>query len=93
MPDTDRHRTRVWISGSVQGVFFRDSTRQKAKQLDLAGWVTNRPDGRVEAVFEGPEDAVRQAVDWCSKGPENARVENVSTEDEPPENLSGFEVR
>ena len=93
MPDTDYHRTHVWISGDVQGVFFRDSTRQKAKELDLTGWVTNRPDGRVEGVFEGPKDAVQKAVAWCANGPENARVENVSTEDETPENLSGFEVR
>ena len=95
MTDTsdERRRTRVLISGEVQGVFFRDSTRQIAERLNLAGWVTNLPDGRVEAVFEGPPDAVQNAVEWCSEGPEQARVEDVSTESETPESLTGFEVR
>lgn len=95
MSDTnnERHRTRVLVSGDVQGVFFRDSTRQQANRLGLVGWVRNLPDGDVEAVFEGPEDAVRQAVEWCAHGPEHAHVENVSAEHESPENLSGFEVR
>ena len=95
MSDTnnDRQRARVRVSGDVQGVFFRNSTRQQANRLGLAGWVRNLPDGRVEVVFEGPEDSVRRAVEWCRQGPEHAHVEEVSTEREAPEDLSGFEVR
>lgn len=95
MSDTnsEHHRARVLVSGDVQGVFFRDSTRQQAERLGLAGWVRNLPDGRVEAVFEGPADAVRQAVEWCRTGPDNARVEDVSTQDEEAEGLTGFEAR
>ncbi|MGI8865958.1 MAG: acylphosphatase [Rubrobacteraceae bacterium] len=89
----DHKRAHVFIAGRVQGIFFRDSTRQQANRLGLTGWATNLPDGRVEAVFEGPENAVREAVDWCAHGPEQAHVEDVSTEYEPPENLSGFEIR
>ncbi len=89
----ERQRTRVLISGEVQGVFFRDSTRQQAKRLNLSGWVTNLPDGRVEAVFEGPPDAIHEAVEWCREGPEHAHVEDISTEHEASEDLAGFEVR
>ena len=86
-------RTRVLVSGRVQGVFFRGSTREKAQQLGLSGWVRNLPDDRVEAVFEGDTDRVEEMVSWCGQGPPDAQVQNVSTEDEEPENLSGFEVR
>ena len=86
-------RTRVLVSGHVQGVFFRDSTREKAQALGLAGWVRNLPDGRVEAVFEGDGDRVEEMVSWCKDGPPEARVQDVSTENEEPENLEGFEVR
>lgn len=100
MNDTDdtrtnnpRRRTRVLVSGRVQGVFFRDSTREKAQALGLSGWVRNLPDGTVEAAFEGDEDRVAEMVSWCGDGPPEARVENVSAEDEEPEHLEGFEVR
>ena len=86
-------RTRVLVSGHVQGVFFRDSTREKAQALGLAGWVRNLPDGRVEAVFEGKDDRVEEMVSWCKYGPPEARVQDVSTKSEDPENLGGFEVR
>ncbi len=86
-------RTRALISGRVQGVFFRDSTREKAEALGLSGWVRNLPDGRVEAVFEGDPDRVREMVAWCESGPSSADVDDVSVEDETPEGLSGFEVR
>jgi acylphosphatase len=90
----DTERTRVRVSGRVQGVFFRDSTREKAESLALAGWVRNTPDGAVEAVFEGPEESVREMIEWCEAGPPQAEVENVETNFEPPENdLSAFEVR
>ena len=94
MQGKDLERAHVRISGRVQGVFFRDSTRQKAEDLTLAGWVTNLPDGRVEAVFEGPPDRVREMLRWCEEGPRQASVENVDTDiDDPAGDLSGFEVR
>ncbi len=71
---------RVTIAGRVQGVFFRDSTRALATELGVTGWVRNLPDGRVEARFEGPEDAVRRLVEWCRHGPPGARVRDVRVE-------------
>lgn len=86
-------RSRVVVSGSVQGVFFRDTCRRKATERGVAGWVSNRSDGAVEAVFEGEPDAVRALVDWCRQGPRGAEVESVEETDEEPEGLSGFEIR
>lgn len=86
-------RTRALVSGRVQGVFFRDSTREKAEALGLSGWVRNLPDGSVEAVFEGAEVRVAEMIFWCEEGPPNASVQNVATEQEEPEGLDGFEVR
>jgi acylphosphatase len=78
----------------VQGVFFRDSAREKAEGLGLAGWVKNTPDGRVEALFEGPSEKVREMVDWCEHGPSHASVESVDTGfEEARGDLEGFEVR
>lgn len=92
--DNDRERAHVYVSGEVQGVFFRDSARQKAEELGLSGWVTNLTDGRVEALFEGPSKDVRQMVRWCEGGPPHARVQNVDSEyDAARGDLSGFEVR
>jgi acylphosphatase len=90
----NRQRARVRVSGNVQGVFFRDSTREKATQLGLAGWVKNLPDGRVEALFEGPSERVREMVRWCEEGPSHAEVEGVDVVyEETGEDLGGFEVR
>jgi acylphosphatase len=77
----------------VQGVFFRDSTRRQAEKSGIAGWVCNREDGTVEAVFEGDDDAVAQIVDWVREGPGHADVERVDVTEEDPEGLSGFQVR
>ncbi len=94
MQGNDQERAHVRISGEVQGVFFRDSTRQKAGELGLAGWVRNMPDGRVEAVFEGPSERVREMVRWCEEGPQHASVEDVDTNFESSGgDLEGFEVR
>ena len=94
MQSDDHERAHVRVSGQVQGVFFRDSTRQKAEELGLAGWAKNLPDGRVEAVFEGPSEKVREMVRWCEGGPQQASVENVDADFEGPgEDLRGFEVR
>jgi acylphosphatase len=73
-------RAHVYISGRVQGVFFRDSTRHLARRYGVAGWVRNLPDGRVEAVFEGEKDAVQRLIDWCHQGPPGARVDRVDVE-------------
>lgn len=87
-------RAHVLVSGRVQGVFFRDATRQKAQALGLSGWVANMDDGRVEAFFEGDSGAVEEAVRWCGEGPEQAAVEDVDTSYEEPRGESGgFEVR
>ena len=81
------------MHGRVQGVFFRDTTRRRADASGVAGWVSNRPDGAVEAVFEGDSAAVDQLVDFCRSGPSRAEVESVDVVEEEPEGLSGFEVR
>jgi acylphosphatase len=86
-------RRRCVVSGRVQGVFFRDSTRRQAEKAGVAGWVRNREDGTVEAVFEGGDDAVAQIVDWVREGPGHADVERVDVTEEEPEGLSGFQVR
>ncbi len=70
-------RRRVVVRGNVQGVFFRDSARRKAEGRGVAGWVTNRPDGAVEAVFEGDAEAVAALVEFCRRGPRGADVESV----------------
>ena len=70
-------RIHVFVSGKVQGVFFRSSTRDMAKKLCLSGWVRNLPDGRVEAVFEGEGEAIEKMLEWCKSGPEYAKVMGV----------------
>lgn len=86
-------RAHVHVTGTVQGVFFRATTRDKARELGVNGWVRNLPDGRVEAVFEGEQEKVETMVQFCHEGPDAARVEDVQVEDEEPEGLDGFEVR
>ena len=86
-------RRRLVISGEVQGVFFRDSTRAAAEAAGIAGWVRNREDGRVEAVLEGDEGAVERVAAFCRSGPELARVAGVEVTEEAPEGLGGFEIR
>jgi acylphosphatase len=86
-------RRRLVVHGKVQGVFFRDSTREAARNEGVAGWAVNRPDGSVEVVLEGPEDAVDAVAGYVRRGPSSAQVENVESHDEAPEGLSGFEIR
>jgi acylphosphatase len=86
-------RKRVVVHGRVQGVFFRDTTRRHAASRGVAGWVANRPDGAVEAVFEGEPDAIDSLVRFAQEGPRGADVEDVEVFDEEPEGLSGFDVR
>jgi acylphosphatase len=77
----------------VQGVFFRDSARERARAHGVYGWVRNCSDGSVEAVVEGEPEAVERVVRFLRTGPPSARVEDVQIEDEQPEGLSGFHVR
>jgi acylphosphatase len=79
--------------GYVQGVFFRDTTRGQAMTLGVVGWVTNRPDGAVEAVFEGDPESVDRMVELCRRGPGRAVVESLDVSDEEPEGLTAFEIR
>jgi acylphosphatase len=86
-------RRRVVVHGYVQGVFFRDSVRKLAQQRGVSGWVANRPDGTVEAAFEGEPDAVERLLDFCRKGPRGAQVEAVDVTEEEAEGLDGFSVQ
>jgi acylphosphatase len=87
-------RAHIFVSGKVQGVFFRETTRKRANKEGVAGWVKNLRDGRVEAVLEGKEDRVRKMVDWARSGPIWAKIEalDVVWEDYQGE-FSGFEIR
>jgi acylphosphatase len=85
-------RRRVVVSGRVQGVFFRDSCQRAATAAGVAGWVRNRGDGAVEAVFEGDDDAVASMVSWCHNGPSHARVDQVEVTTEEPQGERGFRV-
>jgi acylphosphatase len=86
-------RRRVVARGRVQGVFFRDSTEREARSAGVAGWVSNRSDGAVEAVFEGDDAAVERMVGFVRRGPGHAEVEDLEVHDEEPEGLDGFSVR
>ena len=90
--DSSAIRRRVVVHGKVQGVFFRDSTRRVAQAHGVAGWARNRDDGTVEAVFEGPEEAVARLVDLARSGPGHAHVSQLEVSDEQPEGLTGFSV-
>ena len=89
----DRVRRRAVVHGRVQGVFFRDTARREAESAGVAGWVANRMDGTVEAVLEGPADAVDRVLAFLRRGPRRAEVERVDVAEEEPEGLSGFQVR
>jgi acylphosphatase len=89
----DQRRVSLRIKGRVQGVCFRDSTRERAAELGVRGWVKNLPDGDVQALAEGPRAQVDQLVAWCRRGPPAARVEQVLVQDEEPRgDLSPFAV-
>lgn len=88
----ERISRRAIVHGRVQGVFFRDTTRREAESRGVAGWVRNRSDGTVEAVFEGDPEAVEAALDFCREGPRGAAVERVDVHEEEPEGLAGFRV-
>ena len=87
---TDRIRRRVIASGRVQGVFFRASVAERASAAGVAGWAKNRPDGSMEACFEGPADAVERIVGYAREGPPGAEVSGLEVIEEQPEGLEGF---
>ena len=86
-------RRRVVVHGQVQGVGFRYSVLRMAQQRDVSGWVSNRADGAVEAVFEGDPGAVERLVNFCRAGPRGAQVDRVDLSEEESEGLTGFSVR
>lgn len=90
---TEVIRAHVFVSGIVQGVGYRYSTYNQAKQLGINGWVRNLADGRVEAVFEGEKAEVDQIVLWCHQGSRTAVVKNVAIEYEQPQGLTSFEIK
>jgi acylphosphatase len=86
-------RAHVYVSGTVQGVYFRATTRDEAQDRDLDGWVRNLDDGRVEAVFEGAEEAVDEMVEFCHEGSSAADVADVEVTYEDPQGEGPFRVR
>ena len=90
----DLRRCHLVVSGMVQGVFYRASTRQKAQELGLSGWVRNLADGRVEIVAEGAEASVQKLIQWAHTGPSSSRVNGVNVvEESPTGEFSNFQVR
>jgi len=87
-----RTRAHVFVSGTVQGVFYRANTRDVASEYGVSGWVRNLDDGRVEAVFEGNESSVEAVIEWCHVGSPQAHVESVAVEYEEPNGIEGFEI-
>lgn len=89
-----RKRVILKIYGKVQGVFFRDSNRRKAGELNLSGWVRNEPDGTVLVVAEGQEEDLKELIEWCRNGSDHAKVDRVDTEwFEPTGQFDGFIVK
>lgn len=90
---SDPTRAHVFVAGTVQGVFYRATTRDEARDRDVAGWVRNLKDGRVEAIFEGEKSQVEAMVEWCYEGSPAAVVEDVTVTYEAPEGLQGFDIK
>jgi acylphosphatase len=86
-------RVRVFVDGRVQGVGFRASTAREALRLGVTGYARNLPDGRVEAVYEGPRPAVEDMLAWSRRGPVSARVDGMTIHDEEPKGERGFSIR
>jgi acylphosphatase len=93
MHKNNNTRAHVFVAGRVQGVSFRWHTQRQAQELELTGWVRNLWDGRVEAIFEGNEKAVQNAVAWCHHGPPSARVDDIEIKYETPSGeFKGFRI-
>jgi len=90
----EKSRAHIYVSGRVQGVFFRDWTRRKAKELEIFGWVRNLNDGRVEAVFEGEKEKIEKMIELTKKGPILAKVNKLEIEwQEFQAEFSDFEIK
>ena len=89
----DRVRAHVWVAGHVQGVDFRAYAEDEAAYRQIAGWIRNAPDGRVETVFEGSRTSVETMIQWCHRGSPPARVTGVEVTWEAPRGERGFRVR
>ena len=89
----DKTRVHVFVNGEVQGLGFRQAIADKATEQGVTGWVRNLPDGRVEAVLEGPRDEVYRVVGLCRAGPKGARVDGVQVDREPPRNEKTFKIK
>jgi acylphosphatase len=83
----------AYVSGRVQGVYFRQTTAEQAERLDLSGWVRNLDDGRVEVLFEGEAEAVRELAAWLQQGPERAEVSALELYEQPLQGIAGFLLR
>ena len=84
---------RIKVTGIVQGVYFRASTQEQAKQLGIKGWCKNEPDGSVLIIAEGSEEELNALVEWCHKGPSNASLEKVFVESIEASGFEGFEIK
>jgi len=86
-------RFHIFVSGRVQGVFFRTSAQEKAGEFHVSGWAKNLPDGRVEIVCEGEDENIKQFIEWCRQGPSLAQVESVESKKENwTEEFERFEI-
>ena len=86
-------RVHIFITGKVQGVYFRQNAALKAQELNVSGWIRNLKDGRVEAVFEGEKTNINKLLNWCKQGPKDAIVRNTETINEPFKNeYSDFQI-
>ena len=83
----------ILVSGRVQGVFFRQSTREKAMALQINGYVSNKRDGTVQIIASGTEDQLKKLIDWCHEGPPHAKVEDVTVEQIPPREFKDFRIQ
>lgn len=88
-----RQCRHAYVSGKVQGVYFRQATQEQADALDLDGWVRNLTDGRVEVLFEGEAEAVERLQQWLQQGPPQAEVSGLEVSEAPLQGIAGFIVR
>ena len=87
-------RAHIFVSGRVQGIFFRENTKNKAQELRVSGWVRNLSDGRVEAVFEGEKEKIEKIIEWAKRGPILAKVNGLEAEwEEYQGEFNNFEIR
>jgi acylphosphatase len=89
-----KFRVHIWVTGRVQGVYFRYAVEELALNRGITGWVRNLPDGQVEGVFEGDEPKVKEILTYCHRGPQYAKVDHVEVREEPFRGeFRGFEIR